>query len=274
LTAASDSKTHLPATPDDKKAFLGILSILHSYLLGEMNPDNKGKVSLEAPMTMSPQEIMRFAFYEDNRDLTKYLFALATGYDKVDMNKLRHNNSYQSKLLASFVATEMLARVNSRVPQRLQLLISDLLNTHKIPVRTERFLMRMRLSADPKTLHDVASDTICKQAIEGKKANRWEFIMWIIDNIGFRKKVGYDQWTIVENIVITLNQLIEIGIYHQNPALTLSRERRDLSDLIQNKGLQKICDKIIVPKTSEVALLSQYSLKHMQCNGIDSSKPR
>lgn len=264
LTAALDGITCLPVTPDDNKAFLGILALLHPYLLGEMNAENREKSSLEAPMTMSPQEMMRFVFYEDNRDLTKYIFALATGYDKVDMEKMRQNPSYQSKLLASFVATEMLARINSHKPQRLQLLISDLLNIYKIPVKIERFLTRMRLSADAKTLQDVASDTICRQAIQGKKANRWEFIMWIIDNIGFRKKVGYDQWTIVENIVVTLDQLIEAGIYHQNPDRALSRKRRDLTSLIANEGLQCICDKIIVPKTSEIALLSQYSLKHIQ----------
>jgi hypothetical protein len=114
---------------------------------------------------MIPSELCRFALSEDERNFLKYLFAIATGRVNFDMNLLAVNVSYEAQLLAAFVATEMLLRINSQKVQWMQMTLTDQMTLYNIARKERHILAQMRLLADDKTVYGFATDQICKSTL-------------------------------------------------------------------------------------------------------------
>jgi len=261
ITAAFGDDDSGPKTEDDCYSFLQILSLMHPHFFADIENSLFG---LKRAPRMTPAELCRFAFYDDDRHLLKYVYALATGETEFDMEKITAGNTgYQSQYLAVFVAMEMLARINSPKVQRLQMMMSDQLDLCKAPRLTRRAFTRMRLSADEKTLQDSSLEGIYTEAIKGVDTSPYDFVMYIIDNLGFRMEVGYDQWTIILVVVISFAQLCAVKIYsseEDEEAEMLSRDRKNFQQMAQDEGGDEaLSQRIIGPTGGDTKFFTHYT---------------
>jgi hypothetical protein len=113
-------KKELPGTRDKIRSWelhSNIVTAASFFIDSSVDADN------EKPLPgMILSELCRFAVNVDEKYLLKYIFAIGTGNVlHFDMQLLAANVSYEAQLLAVFVATEMLVRINSPKLQWLQM---------------------------------------------------------------------------------------------------------------------------------------------------------
>jgi hypothetical protein len=141
LTAGFDLQKG-PQGRHNTHIFLKILAKLHPSIM-------YGSVTEELPLQrLTPPDVCRYAVYEDRRFLSKAVFALGTGMECPDHNKLGTNLVYQSIFLACFCATEMLAKINGKGAQKLQMMIANQLRLSNASDDTWKMFARMQLAAD------------------------------------------------------------------------------------------------------------------------------
>ena len=73
---------------------------------------------------------------------------------------------------------------------------------------------------------------VCKSLLDGLDVGANDFVIIAMDNLGFKKKQGYDQWVIIQLITVTEAQLRAVGFYRKNPADRISRHGISLEGLL------------------------------------------
>jgi hypothetical protein len=110
---------------------------------------------------------------------------------------------------------------------------TDQMTLYKVSWKESCIFSWMRLLADDKTVYSFAADQICRSVLANVQASCWDLTLWVIDNLGFHMKVGYDQWTIILVVVISHDMLLSKRIYGTE---RLSRDGKLLDALVEQEG--------------------------------------
>ena len=95
--------------------------------------------------------------------------------------------------MASFAASELLGRLVRRYPGLMQNCITQQLNFRNTSSCLKEFLCFLRISSSPATTTRNETDFVCEKLMDGVERNSQDFVFLSADNIGFKKKKGYNQ---------------------------------------------------------------------------------
>lgn len=143
-----------PQTEEEEKKLLHIAALLHPALLRHSQVVDNPNVRVPR---LSPPELENFAIYQDHRLLTKFLYALASGQAKVRAEELDTTDT-RKRYLASFIASEVISRVNACMPGRLHVAIADLLEKHGVATKVRLALSKLGISASTAHMRRLASE--------------------------------------------------------------------------------------------------------------------
>jgi hypothetical protein len=138
--------------------------------------------------------------------------------------------------------------------------VTDQMSLYNVTQKERHIYCWMRLLADEKTVHHIVADQICRRAFGSVEASHWDLTLWILDNLGFHMKVGYDQWTIILVVVIPHEVLLSKQIYGPE---RLSREARIFDELVEREGKGPLVQQIIKAQTKDKRLYSKHFLSHV-----------
>ena len=201
----------------------------------------------------------------DDRLLKKACVALGCGEDhtEIDLSQDR----LRSKFIASVVAAEMLARANSDRAGHFQLaMATDLLSGVPVPESVMGTLSRWKVVPHPSTVRRQDRKSAAKALAKGVNPHPYGLLAITADNLGFRKKSGYLQYTIVQIANYPETVLKKIGFYEAKEEDRIPRD--DGIDwqkyLKENKyNGKQIAEEVIKVRESDIEMLSNRILTHI-----------
>lgn len=256
-----------PQTPEEEEQLLDIAALMHGPILKRSQQD-------EGPNDRVPRltatEVEGFAIHEDCRLLTKFMYAISSGYSKLNVEEL-DTVTAKKKYFASFGASELVLHVNSTKPGRLQMMVADLIENHPAAKNVREILSRFCLSASPSHMNNLSSEAAFDEATYGIDFSPYALRGLNFDNLGFRKKAGYDQWTIILLQTTTEEQLKRIGFYETDPSKRINRTAKVWGDVIKDftdehghdQGQKLLAAKVVGVRPIDCKRVALYVLTHM-----------
>jgi hypothetical protein len=182
---------------------------------------------------------------------------------KLDPNdERRWSDGNLSRLVAVYVAKEMLTRVTSRSPGKLQYAITHLLEHTNASAQTREILSRIRLSASPSSLsrdNRKAWDTT--KGLASRTGGPLDLWFGGLDNIGFKRQMDYLNWTLLQGFVRDSWVLKKLGFY-QEPHI--SREGVKFEDFLNGHvNSDAAAETVVGIRDSDLKTLSCYILTHL-----------
>ena len=147
------AKIHLekgPMTEEDCDTWVSIFAILHSPLLGYIDPHSENSKKLDRPSDewIQPSEWIKKTLYSKQTLLQRCIYSLATGFGRLDVRKLHPNYLYQAQALSCCgVIPALMKRASSKGrPTDFNKMMGNLLMQSNAPRPVIEFLSKMRLS--------------------------------------------------------------------------------------------------------------------------------
>lgn len=258
-----------PETPFDEFILVNIFTLLHRPLFSSISRRN----NVPAPQATMGEVIEFAAFYDDSL-LFRLVYALGTGETRVsgveDWRKLspqderRWANGNLSRLCGIFIAKEMLLRVTSNGPGIFQYAMSHMLDHTNANKATRELFSRIRLAAHPTCLsraHRRTLDSVLRNS--SRVHNSLDHCCASLDNIGFRRKFDYLNWTLVQSFLNKCPKLKALGFYQRTQPL--SREPVGFEAFHARQGSDLATAKAIVGcQDKDYDTLSTYVLTHIR----------
>ncbi len=138
---------------------------------------------------------------EDRRLLTRCLYALGTGEFDFDKEKCE-NVSWQSRRLSCICASEMLVRCHQNKPGRFHHFFTDQLCITPVTKNFKQICSFLRLSESHDKVRRSNADTVISSILKGEDYPTKGLVIFAMDNFGLKEKLGYDQWTILQLLVM------------------------------------------------------------------------
>ena len=169
---------------------------------------------------MSPRECLELRC-DEPRLLDRALFALSTSNFGFVKSKYlaKGNQDHQKQYLAAIISSDILLRAARKSPGIFQLMFNDK-------------LAREQVSNDFKDLCSALSITPCRKHTmkgrakialermkEGIDVKPRDLVLLFFDNVGFKvlgRQASYDQWIVINTIVIPEAKLKELGFYQDD----------------------------------------------------------
>lgn len=153
----------------------------------------------EVPV-LTPKELLSFAL-RDQRILTRFVYALATGIVNINLGLLTSSTDHQSQFPACFVAAELMVRSMSDKPGYLQSTLTDQLNI-QLPSRGfTNFCSAFRISGSWSWINRGKAKLTMIRFEDGKEVGLYDLFVFGGDNVQFGKR-GCIPWTIFLNKVL------------------------------------------------------------------------
>jgi hypothetical protein len=193
-------------------------------------PIAKASVSQQKHMSvLRPREFLELRC-KHQRLIDRAMHALSTGeYEfNAELYLQKDNQDHQRFYLSAIVASEVLLRNLRKQPGHLQLMMTELLRS-KSTQEFHDWLSRAGIAASRKyDWSSRISDSIKAMREEVKPGPR-DFAMRYYDNAGWQKigqHAGYDQWVIVDVVVVPEETLKAAGFYKddEDPDARISRD--------------------------------------------------
>jgi len=200
-------------------------AFIHPVIIQPSMPKGKHRPVL------SPRELMEFRC-QNMRVIDMFLYGVATGNSQVDTDKILSagNQDHQSNFLAAaVVSSDVMMRGRVPHPLECQLMLKEVL--HRQRVTGEFHLLASALHLAPSKTYQMKTrhDEVVKRMKNGIKLNPRDLVLILFDNIGYKvlgRQASYDQWIVVNIVVITEAELKKLGFYvhDDDPSMQISRE--------------------------------------------------
>jgi len=171
-------------------------AFLHSPIFMTSNTDE------DCPPVLSPRELLDMRC-QNRRILDGALYALSTGRIEFDE--------------ALFVgAADILLRSVRKKPGYLQLMLGSVMNRQRLTKECKDLLSLLHMAPSRSFCIKSKAKEVINQLKKGIKPSPRDLIIVLFDNIGFKilgRQSSYDQWIMVNVVVVTEKQLKEAGFY-------------------------------------------------------------
>ncbi|KAL3774776.1 hypothetical protein ACHAWO_012213 [Cyclotella atomus] len=222
---------------------------------------------------LSPKELMELRC-RSPRLIDRALFAFGTGNAEFDpeIYFTRDNQDHQRFYLSAIVAADSIMRNLRNHPGYLQLMMNELLHRQKVSREFHDHMSRWGLSASRKyDLSARLTEAVNQMANEVIALPR-DLPVAFFDNIGFivpGRHAGYDQYTLVDIVVLTEAELKAVGFYNdENPDGRISREHAvnwaDEKRALSYQEKMALVTKILSPSSEEWERFSASILENIK----------
>jgi hypothetical protein len=257
-----------PETEMDEFVLVNIFTLLHRPVFSLVSRlDN-------IPATQSTMgEVIEYAAFYDESLILRLLYALGTGEARVHglqdwrnvepENDRRWKDGYLSRLSAIFIAKEMMVRVTSQGPGMFQFAMSHMLEHTNANKATKELFSRIRLAASPTCLERANWRSFeAAMRLTSRIPNALDHCCGSLDNIGFKRRFEYLNWTLVQSFLNRCEKLKSLGFYRSDNAL--SRDGVDFETFKALKGSnEETARAIVAVQTRDFEALSEYVMTHL-----------
>jgi hypothetical protein len=244
-------------TEQQKNGIVELFQLLHPYV----NCDSE---DLDLPC-LSAKEFKEFAL-DDCRLLTRCLYALGTGDFEFDRKGAADTSYWTSRRCCCVCASEMLASCHQKKPSRFQRFFSDQLSINPVTKNFKQICSFLRLSESHDKQRRSNAEKVINSILKGQEYPRRGLVIFAMDNFGLKEKSGYDQWTILQLITVTEEQLKLTGFYKEDANERISRDGKSITSLSEEKsaiGLD-VADHVVGIKDRDYHVLTKYILTHIE----------
>jgi hypothetical protein len=245
---------------------------LHGLLV---KGDKEGEKCRFDPVAYPTSEALTDLSMADRSALRRFVHALATG-DRLS-NVSLINVNWEKYVKTTFAAKEIIRYLQSSMPGALKDIMGAQLMAQDVPNAVFNILNDFGIT--PGKGAGLSSDKglayfKLEQGLEDFCNDRYALVITYYDNMGFKqraKRIGYKQYTKQIHVVITREELIELGIYKDptkppEEQTELSRERKKWLVERQSHGFDDVC----APRTDENGYDDYNCLAKSVLSSIDS----
>jgi hypothetical protein len=225
--------------------------------------------------TMTPDEFLDFALHVPN-PLLSSIFGLSTGCAEMDIDGKTSEKcwpDYQSQLLAISAAKDLMLRAIVHHPCHFQLMVNDLLEMEDLTQQVRLVLSRLRVIPSKQFTHSHQCKAVVADLRKKIEVGTHDLVLVNADNCGFKEisssldKVGYQQYTCIQTIIISEDVLRQCGIYSNDPDKRLSRvpafDWHQLCEEDKTKDEGELARTLIEIKTAAIVCVSHSALEHI-----------
>ena len=260
-------KIHGFESQQDKNSLRTIFGLLHDPIMAQHTKFDS--ISQSSYPRMSPAEFCEYCYEKDDSLLLKLIYALATGNVqfepppksfKTTQPQSKKSKHRLSNFLAACVAKGMIERINSYRPNPFQLMIADTLTLVNAPNSIKNFLSKIRVSIGSRTIdryHIKNEITNLRRRLRLKPTE--SFVIGF-DNFSFSGHKGqHAMHTIIQIMIITEEQLKELGFYNTVEHERISRVKKKFDELLEehDNDEHKLANVIVSPNKDDYNILTK-----------------
>lgn len=226
---------------------------------------------------MSPREYIEHrSTIGGTRALDALLYSMATGLVEFDADKCLSpdHQDYQRQICATVAASDVLLQISRDKPGYFQLIMHELMGKQKLTRNFQDFLPAFGLGPSRSYVHGARIQQVLDSRRQGLKVKPRDLVIILFDNVGFKvlgRQASYDQWVIVNIIVITEAQLKAVGFYKDDkpPSERISRAKShvwedEIKNLTTDEEKEKLAKEIVGINEEDRDRLSRCVLESIQ----------
>ena len=178
-------------------------------------------MSKEQTNTLTPRGLLDHGL-SNFTPLMAAFYGLATGEPKRELDKINNPKKFpdhQSQMLAVIAAHDIILRCSLSYPCQFQLMLSEQLEMQKVSKVFREMLSAFRLVSNLNSSNKKLYKTIVNSLMKGVHVGSNDMCLCNGDNVGFTvlgENARYDQWTLLQDIVLRQPRLLEIGLHIPN----------------------------------------------------------
>jgi hypothetical protein len=236
-----------------------------SYLHNIILVPSKHHAQTHLPV-LSPREYLEYR-HSTIRPIDAALFSLSTGKfaPEFDLILEKDHTTFQNQYLATIAASDLLLRSVSNAPCFFQLMFGELLQRQNVSRQFLDICSAFQLAPSRKFYWKDWSKEVISALEKGLTIRPRDVVLLLFDNIGFKvlgKFASYDQWTLLQIIVIKEDDLKKAGFYNDDGQEQISRvPELDWIEEIENSPADELIDKVVGLRDEDYDILSECVLE-------------
>ena len=233
---------------EQKRAVETLGMNLHAMMI---TGDEAGKNLRFDPLAYPSLEALTDLAYQDDSVLHRFIYALSNG-ERLE-NASRVNSLHEKVVKTTFGAKETIRCLRGQTLGALKDIMGAQMAAHNVPSSVFEILNEYGIAPGKSVVVGMDKGLVTMklvQGLEGITQDRYSLVITYYDNLGFKqraRRVGYKQYTKLIHVVITRQELMQLGIYpdpsqpptrrlKSNTRKTWEEERKNPSN-----GFQTIC---------------------------------
>jgi len=124
----------------------------------------------------------------------------------------------------------------------------------------------LRLSESHESIRRANAEKAISSILKGEDYPARGLVIFGMDNFGLKEKIGYDQWTIMQLIKVSEEQLKRVGFYAKNPNQRINRKGRSIEKIIEENSAVGVdtASQVVGIKAQDYCVLTKYVLTHIE----------